>query len=229
MKGRIVIATPYRRYDILEKGLKETLCDYQILRIREKDELSEGRMELLSPRYIFFPHWSWKIPEKIFNRFECVIFHMTDLPYGRGGSPLQNLIIRGHTETKLSAIRCEIGLDSGPVYEKRTLSLEGTADEILLRASKIMEEMIVSIVQNHPEPVKQTGEPVMFSRRKPEDGDLTKVDSISTAYDYIRMLDGEGYPPAFIQTDTLRFEFSKAKYNGSTLTATVVIRNIKNE
>lgn len=52
---------------------------------------------------IFIPHWSYIIPENIYSQYECIVFHMTDLPYGRGGSPLQNLIVRGHTETKITA------------------------------------------------------------------------------------------------------------------------------
>ena len=35
---------------------------------------------------------------------------MTDLPYGRGGSPLQNLIIRGFESTKISAIEFKMEL-----------------------------------------------------------------------------------------------------------------------
>lgn len=224
MTHSIVIATPHTRYDSLKNRIKDKLRDYRIIRIRDKDELSVEGLEGVNPRFIFFPHWSWLVPDVIFTRFECVIFHMTDVPYGRGGSPLQNLIIRGHTQTKLSAIRCEKGLDSGPIYEQRTLSLSGTADEILLRASNLMEEMIVSIVQNNPVPVEQKGEPVYFSRRKPDDGNLTKVDTLSSTYDYIRMLDGEGYPPAFIETETLRFEFSDAQYTDASVSAKVIIK-----
>ena len=44
---------------------------------------------------------------------------MTDLPYGRGGSPLQNLIINGHKETMMSALRCVQELDAGPIYLKK--------------------------------------------------------------------------------------------------------------
>jgi len=224
MTHSIVIATPHSRYDRLEYHVKDKLRDYRIIRIRDKDELTVERLVAVNPRYIFFPHWSWLVPEVVFSQFECVIFHMTDVPYGRGGSPLQNLIIRGHTHTRLSAIRCEKGLDSGPIYEKRDLSLSGTADEILLRASKLMEEMIVSIVQSKPVPVEQKGEIVHFSRRKPEDGDLTRIDTLSSAYNYIRMLDGEGYPPAFIETEKLRIEFSEAQYTGSSVSAKVLIK-----
>jgi len=38
---------------------------------------------------------------------------MTDLSYGRGGSPLQNLIVRGYKDTMISALWIEKELDSG--------------------------------------------------------------------------------------------------------------------
>ena len=47
---------------------------------------------------------------------------MTDLPYGRGGSPLQNLIVRGHKHTMISAIKCVKELDAGPIYLKKPLT-----------------------------------------------------------------------------------------------------------
>ena len=59
------------------------------------DALSQKLVSALAPRYIFVLHWSWKVPDEIVAAFECVCFHMTDVPFGRGGSPLQNLIIRG--------------------------------------------------------------------------------------------------------------------------------------
>ena len=47
-----------------------------------------------NPDYIF-PHWSNIVPSNITGKFDCVCFRTTDLPFGRGGSPLQNLIVRG--------------------------------------------------------------------------------------------------------------------------------------
>ena len=32
------------------------------------------------PRYIFFLHWSWIVPEEIWAKCECVNFHMTAIP-----------------------------------------------------------------------------------------------------------------------------------------------------
>ena len=72
---------------------------------------------------------------------------MTDLPFGRGGSPLQNLIERGIYETKLSALRCCKELDGGDIYLKRPLSLWGTAEEIYLRAAELTKEMMIETVK----------------------------------------------------------------------------------
>jgi len=44
---------------------------------------------------------------------------MTDLPFGRGGSPLQNLIERGIKKTKISAIKVDGGIDTGDIFFKR--------------------------------------------------------------------------------------------------------------
>jgi len=183
----------------------------------------------LAPKYIFFPHWSWKIPSAIFKKYECVIFHMTDLPFGRGGSPLQNLIARGFAQTRLSALRCTAELDSGPIYAKQDLSLHGTAEEILLRAAAITEQMILDIVREQPVPCPQIGEPVVFPRRSRKDGNLEAISKLEQAFDFIRMLDGTGYPPAFIETEHLRFEFTRASIKPGELIADVRISLLKTE
>ena len=46
---------------------------------------------------------------------------MTDLPFGKGGSPLQNLIMRGYKHSKLSSIKCAEKIDSGPIYLKKNI------------------------------------------------------------------------------------------------------------
>ena len=217
----IVLATPHRRYDRVDEALSRN--DIAFTRLRSPDELTPGRLASLKPRYVFFPHWSWKIPADVYTVYKCVIFHMTDVPFGRGGSPLQNLIERGHTDTMLTALRCDEGMDTGPVYLKRPLTLDGTAEEILTRAAALMVEMIVTIVRTEPVPVPQRGDPTLFKRRRPEDGDMSGLDDLGKVYDYIRMLDGEGYPPAFIETDHFRFEFTRAVTNSAEVRADVRI------
>lgn len=174
-----------------------------------------------NPRYIFFPHWRWIVPERILNQFECICFHMTDVPYGRGGSPLQNLIIRGHKNTVLTALRMEKGLDTGPVYMKLPLDLSGSAEEIYTRASALTWKMISEFVVSEPGAIPQEGEPFLFKRRKPEESELSETLELERIFDFIRMLDADGYPNAFINFGKYRLKFNQAKYSDGKLSANV--------
>lgn len=218
------IATSRPWNEILIQRLQErTGHDFHL--ITRKDELTQDKVREFKPRYIFLPHWSYIVPEAVHQTYECVIFHMTDLPYGRGGSPLQNLIQRGHRETKISALRCVKEMDAGPIYLKRPLCLEGAASEIFLRAAGIIEDMIIEIVENEPEPAPQEGQPVLFQRRTPEESDLAEASAknLIDFFDFIRMLDAEGYPRAFLDQHGHRIEFSRVQMEQGKLVGTFVI------
>jgi len=196
--------------------------------ISQPAELRVESLLALDPEWIFVPHWSHWIPESIWGRWPTVIFHMTDLPYGRGGSPLQNLIQRGHTSTMLTALRCSAELDAGPIYGKEPLSLLGSAEEVFIRANGLIESMIRRIVRKCPHPQPQQGEPVIFSRRTPEQSDLSlcPAGDLGACYDQIRMLDADGYPHAFFDVNGLRLEFRRVSQRSDGLHADVVIKAI---
>lgn len=169
------------------------------------------RLAAVAPKYVFFLHWSWMVPREIVERYECIGFHMTDLPYGRGGSPLQNLISRGHARTKLTAFRFDAGLDTGPVYLKEDLLLEGAAQEIYERASAVAARMALRIVNEKIEPTPQTGEVVVFKRRTPDQSAIPLNGTAQQLYDHIRMLDAEGYPRAFLDAGEWRVVLREAE------------------
>jgi methionyl-tRNA formyltransferase len=191
--------------------------------IDQPHELNRESLEKLRPRYIFFLHWKWKVPESIINKYECICFHMTDVPYGRGGSPLQNLIVRGHRHTKLTALRMVEELDAGPVYVKEDLCLEGNAENIYIQASRLSAQMISFIIENQIEPYPQEGKPTFFKRRTPEQSKITEFQDLQTFYDFIRMLDAKGYPKAFLEYKGVRYEFSRAELYDGKIVADVVI------
>ena len=137
---KYILLTEKKWHDSLFESLDQR-DDEEWLRINEKGSFTKAFLDEWKPNKIFIPHWSHIIPSEVFDNFECIVFHMTDLPYGRGGSPLQNLIVRGHTETKVSAIRVNEGIDTGKVYMKRPLSLWGSAQEIFLRSTEVIHSM----------------------------------------------------------------------------------------
>ena len=184
--------------------------------IGDTKELTSSRIATIRPRYVFFVHWSWKVRAEITTRWECVNFHMTDLPFGRGGSPLQNLILRGFEQTVLTAFRMTDSLDAGPIYAKLPLALHGTAEEILIRATEKAFDIIEEMVRTHPKPIPQRGDVVKFYRRKPSESELPDaLSDLKDIFDFIRMLDGNDYPRAFLRFGRFRIEFSRASlYDG---------------
>ncbi|MFT7388526.1 MAG: methionyl-tRNA formyltransferase [Candidatus Endobugula sp.] len=220
-----VLVTSRSWNEVLAKRLTEMTGDTFHL-ITNKDDLTLDNLNEIRPCYVFFPHWSHIIPEEIHAAYECVIFHMTDLPYGRGGSPLQNLILRGHKNTQVSALRCISELDAGPIYMKRSLSLSGSAAEIFLHASDVIERMIFEIVHTKPRPEPQQGTPFTFRRRTPDESSLDEADitNLNDFFDFIRMLDAEGYPKAFLALHGHRLELSDVRYEQEQLVGSFMIR-----
>jgi len=191
-----------------------------------REELTLEKIRAIDPRFIFFLHWSWKVPDEIVDGFECICFHMTDVPFGRGGSPLQNLIVRGYRETKLSALRMTHEFDAGPVYLKQVLSLEGRAEDIYVRAGETAASMIASIIQGDVAPVPQSGEVVVFKRRTPDQSNVVHLESLPELYDHIRMLDAEDYPHAFLEAGRFRMEFVRAVRHPDRVVAEVRITQV---
>jgi methionyl-tRNA formyltransferase len=191
--------------------------------IDSKEQLTTEFLSSIKPRYIFFLHWSWLVPEEIFSACDCVCFHMADVPFGRGGSPLQNLILLGLKETRLTALKMVRELDAGPVYLKVPMSLSGSAEEIYIRSSVIASKMIERIIDEEMEPAPQIGEVTEFARRTPDQSEIPEISDLDKLYDFIRMLDADGYPRAFLEYKGYRFEFSKGSLKDGELEATVKV------
>lgn len=218
--GNIYVASSRQLSDsfwstLAPMGLDKSEC------ITSPQQLDSLSREIPEGTRVFFPHWNWTVPKEIHSVFECVMFHMTDLPIGRGGSPLQNLILSGLDETVVTAFRCEVGLDTGPVYLKTPLSLSGPAHEIFERTDLVIARQIIELLQNRIDPTPQTGEPTYFERRTPEQSRLSDTLSIDELYRFIRALDSPGYRQANLTYGGFTYFFSNADLNNGELKATV--------
>jgi methionyl-tRNA formyltransferase len=197
--------------------------------INKKKKLNLKNIKKINPRIIFFPHWNWKIKDSILNRYLCIGFHSTPLPYGRGGSPIQNMIVRGYKFSTVCAIKLENKLDSGPIYLKKNFKLSGRAEIIFKKIYKIVFSMIIILIKKVPKPKMQLGKSYYFNRRKPGESNIGTLNSLSKVYDYIRMLDAnvKNFPLAFVSTSNLNIQFKYAKKEKKFVIAKAIIR-IKN-
>ena len=223
---KIIIAT-IKSWNLENAEKFKESNNYIITNLIDNDkDLNLTTLNEFKPDYIFFPHWSKKIPREIHENFKCILFHMTDLPFGRGGTPLQNLIELNLKNTKISAIEVSDEIDGGDVYIKESLSLDGSATEIYKRASKIIfSKMIPKIIKENITPKPQEGEVITFNRLGKEIGNLNKyLDSdLNLIYNKIRMLDAEGYPHAHLTIGKFKIQFRKALKGNKKIIADVEI------
>ncbi len=183
----------------------------EILIISKKEELNYSLIKNFNPKYIFFVHWNWIVEEKIFSNYECILFHTSPLPYGRGGSPIQNLIIKGFNKSPVCALKMIKELDAGPIYSKIEISLEGTLNEIFKRLNVAINNLIKIITLNKIIPISQEGDTYLFKRISEEKNEIPKNSNLKKIYDRIRMIDHKSYPNAYIKYGEMKFEFFNVK------------------
>ena len=189
-------------------------------------ELSIEALVEFNPDYVFFTHWNWIVKNEIHKNFKCIVFHTAPLPYGRGGSPIQNLILEGFEVTPVCAIRMTGELDSGPIYAASKVSLSGTLKDIFLRLNVAINDLIVEITDNSPSAVPQFGDPHVFKRLTIKDNEIPKGLKLEEIYDRIRMVDHEDYPNAFITYGDIKIEFSRAELEHDTIEVTCVLKKL---
>ena len=196
---------------------------YDIHLIKTPKALSYTKMKKINPKFIFFPDWSWIVPEKIVENFKCVCFHESDLPKFRGGSPIQNQIIRKIKMTKTSAFLMNDVIDGGDILLKKNLSLEGSIDEIFKRMEENDYDMITKIISGKFKKSKQKGKPSVYKRRLPSQSEIKNLNSSKESlYDFIRML-GDPYPNAYIKIGKRKIIFKSASYKKNILSFTGLI------
>jgi methionyl-tRNA formyltransferase len=101
------------------------------------------------------------------------------------------MILKRFSKKKICAIEAKDEMDSGNIFLRKNLSLEGSANKIYSRMYSIILEMIKFIIRNKlPKTIKQKGKIFLFNRRNEKESYVDfssfKIDKI---YDYIRMLD----------------------------------------
>ncbi len=219
---RNIIVATLKPWDIKNfLKIQENFKEYSFHLFTKKEDLNPQKIKELNPKFIFFTHWSYYISKELYEKYECVSFHIGDLPFGRGGSPLQNLIIRKIYKTKISAFKTDKELDSGDIYLKEDFNLSfGSAKKLFKKASKIIFlSMIPRILRGDFSLEKQRGKSLVFERRKEEQSEIAKLDekNLQKLYDFIRMLDAKGYPRAFLRLENIKIEFKKARLKDNKL------------
>ena len=122
-KGRKMILTPSPvKVAAEEAGIPV----YQPKTLRS-EEFAELLGEL-APDMIVVAAYGKILPENVINfpKYGCINVHGSLLPKYRGAAPIQRAILEGETETGVTIMYMDVGLDTGDMIAKVTVPIEET-------------------------------------------------------------------------------------------------------
>ncbi len=118
-----------------------------VLQPERLDTAAEAALRERAPDLLVVVAYGLLLPPAILAlpRLGCVNLHASLLPRWRGASPIQAAILAGDTETGVSLMRMEAGLDSGPVYALKRVAIaaEETAGELAQRLAVLGAELLL--------------------------------------------------------------------------------------
>ena len=134
------------------------------------------------------------------NRRNLVV-HASDLPRGRGFSPLTWQILEGRDRIPVCLFEAVAEADAGPVVYRDHLDFEG--HELIGEMRAAQGEMTVALCLRFmdeaapPAGAPQVGEPSAYPRRTPEDSRLDPDATIARQFGLLRVVDNARYPAYF--------------------------------
>lgn len=213
--------TPWTKR-LVERLKHDRDIDWHFFDDASADRHMEGFLEAYSPSWVFFFHWSKMVSASIYEKYRCVGFHTSNLPEGRGGSPMQNQIISGVMMSRLNAIQLTDVVDAGDVYAFEPVTLQGTATDIWFMLADAAGSLMRNVVCNNPKPTPQRCLLPASQRIKDNSLDMGTLD-VYDVFRQIQMVDGEGYPSAYIDVGKYRISFDRAQLKGDSVLCDAVM------
>lgn len=177
--------------------------NHDILLVTSPSELTAEKCRQFEPDLFLFYGWSWIVRREILDIAPCVCLHPSPLPKYRGGSPIQNQIIRGEKESAVSLFYMTEEMDAGDIILQEPISLRGHLQEILDRITQTGVKLTKIMLDGKLDGVPQDHlQATFFKRRQPFESELTtndlKTKTAEELFNFIRALE-DPYPNAFIR------------------------------
>jgi len=143
--------------------------------------------------------------EKVFKNLllnsHNLVVHESDLPQGRGWSPLTWQVLAGASQIPVTLFEASEDVDAGPVYLREMIELDGT--ELIHELREKQAKATIRLVRKYcaePDkfpPIPQKGVPSYYRRRTATDARLNPDATIAEQFNLLRISDNERYPAYF--------------------------------
>jgi methionyl-tRNA formyltransferase len=121
------------------------------------------------------------------------LIHESDLPEGRGWSPIKHQILKNKRKIKCCLISCKGLIDSGDIYETGILNINKTDlyDDIKFKQYLITIKLISRFLKKYPniKSKRQVGKITWYRKFTSSDDELDIDDTISNQFNKIRSTD----------------------------------------
>ena len=140
-------------------------------------------------------------PDVLARNRRNLVVHESDLPEGRGFSPLTWQILEGKTRIPVCLLEAVEEVDAGPIIYREAIEYEG--HELVGELRQRLGDMTVSLCHRflaEPSPPageQQAGEASFYGRRRPVDSQLDPAQTIAEQFELLRVVDNERYPAWF--------------------------------
>ncbi len=140
-----------------EVALAHEIVVHQPLNLR--DPKTEEEIRALNPDFIIVAAYGQILPKNILDIAPCINLHASILPQYRGASPIQQSLLNGDTQTGVTAMLMDVGLDTGDILKIETMEIPQTmmVGELFDALTDIAASLTLDVIKNFASltPVKQ--------------------------------------------------------------------------
>ena len=167
------------------------------------------------------------LPKPILSapRLGCLNIHASLLPRWRGAAPIQRAILAGESETGITIMQIDDGLDTGPILavERVPITKKTTASNLHDELANIGARLIVEVLSDDlPSPVSQPEEGVTYAQKLDRaEGRIDWTRASSEIDRRVRALNP--WPGVWCELNSERLQILSVKpVNGSGVPGTVI-------
>ena len=181
----------------IDNFLDDIGAEYSVKLIHDHHDISKDVV-------VFILSYSKIIPKTIIDTCQhALVVHESDLPKGKGWSPLTWQILEGKNEIPITLFEAEEGVDSGVIYLQDKIGFTGNELVGDLRQAQSHYTFLLCkrFLENYEEVLKnkrmQYGKESFYPKRNITDSKLNPYKTIVEQFNLLRVVDNEKYPAYF--------------------------------
>lgn len=115
-----------------------------------RDAAVIATLQTIACDFIVVAAYGQILPKAVLDHAPCINLHASILPQYRGASPIQQSLLNGDSQTGITAMLMEEGLDTGPILSIETIEIDKDedAESLFERLTHLAADMTPSVLRS---------------------------------------------------------------------------------